>query len=202
MLEQDALAQEVSASSRARAGSIWARRTRHRWIAFVVVGVVAGLTVMVFGPSDAVATAGAHSYYDKTGGMFFIGMPGMIDRPITVLALWPNANADTQVFLCHPTAREGTLSSGPADAVGEFCQDLEPVRRGMRLQPNPPQGDAREYLIARIDTDAASDPVVEFCGLRMLYRTGLRVAYKSNAGSTDVVWGASHDGVDGERLCD
>lgn len=164
------------------------RRGRGLLVGALVLGVAA---LSAFAPSRAVREAGAIIYPAEAGGPQYVGLVGMVDKPVTVFGAWPRTNAAAQVFVCQPASDTVPFTSGTAAVVAEHCATLEPVGFGTRLDPNSPEGNADEYLVVRVDTDPVE--TVAFCGLRMLYRSGVRVVYKSNAGGTDAVWNSPVD---------
>lgn len=148
-------------------------------------------------------TAASHgpsmSIIPEADGAYYVGLVGMVDRPMTVYGVWPRATVPTEVLVCSPVPGAVPFMTVEAAHVGDHCERLDPIRAGTRLLPNPPEGNAEEYLVVHV---AESGPgIASFCGLRVLHRVGIRLAYTNNAGGVNVVWNASSELEPDEDPC-
>lgn len=163
-----------------------------RWGLAAVGVAVIGLVAMLFAPSGALTPPGGLTTTTDIGGVDYVGMIGMPTRPVTLLKVWPRTDAPAEVLLCRPVPGADPFYYLPGESIGDHCAQLEPVTWGTDLEPNRPAGDADGYVVVRVDT--AGFDTVAFCGLRVLFRTGLRIVYDGDVGPSHVVWNPPVDG--------
>lgn len=155
------------------------------------VGLSLAFLVSLFAPSSALHRPGALTSMPEGGGVAYVGLVGMVRRPVTVIGIWPKADVPAEVLLCEPAPGADPFYAIPEESLRDHCAALEPVGFGTTLEPNRPEGDADEYLVVKIDM--ADGRTATFCGLRVLFRAGARVVYAGDAGAANAVWNPPSD---------
>lgn len=161
----------------------------------VAAAAVLGSLVWLFsaGAGGAVVTSdGVGTVAPFVAGQpVHVGQAGMVDEDIVVLWARPRVVGSAQVDLrvCRRGGGPvgGAIGSINGDAeIQKLCPELEPLRRGLRLAAEVPQGDSFDYVLVSLVSSTPDEPVF-YCGLDLVYRTGSRLGFARKAGTTHAV---------------
>lgn len=158
-----------------------ARRFRRRLIAAGgIIAVIALLAGMALAPGAVRSGGGRHGVSADVGHAVYSGLAGSRD-PIQLLWVQPAASdgLDAEVLVCRDTPNGGVGLVGDAD-IAETCGELEPAGFGVRVGAQAPHGTAHEHLVVRLTPTREGNHAL--CGVRVLYRAGLRIGFTRLAG--------------------
>lgn len=158
----------------------------------IAAGATLGVLVLVLGmllaPGAVRRGADLHGTSADVGDVVFSGLAGSVTAPVHLLWVRPVASAglDARVEVCRgtpPHTGVGLLSPVPPegeDGLRALCLQLDPAGFGTRVDAEAPSGEANESLVLRLVPTTDGRHTV--CGVRVLYRSGLRIAFTSLAG--------------------
>ncbi|MDP9393049.1 MAG: hypothetical protein M3Q27_01745 [Actinomycetota bacterium] len=176
------------------------RRSRTPAALGAAVVVLAGLAW--WGHPEAFGERLGVVYADTdVGRALAVGAVATPDEPVTIFGIRPvtSPGLDATLSLCTPVPGADRLGGAAADRIGEHCSSLEPVGAGTRISSTQPDGSPEPYVVAVL-TRREPGPQF-FCGVDVVYRSGLRVGLDRSAGSVAAVLGDKGDDEDYRTFC-
>lgn len=167
-----------------------AGRPRRAWVGILAVLAIVGLGTWLLTPGAVSGQGATLGGQYEPGDSMHVGLAGMVENDLVVLAASARVVGDAEVLLrvCRrPDPGEGAIGGMRGDdELADFCPDLEPLRRGTRLDAEVPRGDSHDYVLVTLLP--TGDGPLAYCGLDLTYRSGLRIGRHRDAGGYHAYW--------------